>query len=66
MFANTAVESTAAVTLLPVEITFSYHVILVEDIFVLISIPKLDSLGGPLQDPLLLNALINKCIYDCA
>ena len=64
MFANTAVESTAAVTLLPVEITFSYH--LVEDIFVLISTPKVDSLGGPLQDPLLLNALINKCIYDCA
>lgn len=51
MFANTAVESTAAVTLLPVEITFSYQVILVEDIFVLISTPKLDSLGGPLQIP---------------
>ena len=45
-----------------IEITFSYHVILVENIFVLISTSKLDSLGGPLQDLILSNALINKCL----
>ena len=45
-----------------IEITFSYHIILVENIFVLISTSKLDSLGGPLQDLILSNALINKCL----